>query len=215
LALDRALFAVRKGLAGKARDLLLESDLALFGDQGMALELELLLKTGRAKEVREWTLPEQRKALGPTFHWLRAQAFAASGNYRTAARELSALAPSGLEQQQGGARTAMARLIGQALLNEQLGPQALPQRLWRAVLGMEFRDGVISLARSLQHDADATVIRGLLALEQGDVDEARRTFRLALSLWRDEAAAASGAGLDFGGRIVAQQCLAWIEGPTK
>src|SRR5439155_18244722 len=35
---DRALLAFHKGLKGKARDLLLESDLSAFGPQGMALE---------------------------------------------------------------------------------------------------------------------------------------------------------------------------------
>src|SRR5262249_58341722 len=38
--LDRASFALNSGLAGKARDVLLASDIAAFGAQGMALELE-------------------------------------------------------------------------------------------------------------------------------------------------------------------------------
>jgi hypothetical protein len=40
-------------------------------------------------------------------------------------------------------------------------------------------------------------LEGLLALEEGEVDEARRCFRLALALWKDKATAAAGAGLDF------------------
>src|SRR5262249_53733164 len=72
---DRAVLALEKGLAGRARDLLLESDLAAFGNQGMALELELLLRTGRTREVRQWTGPDQKAALGTAaYHWLRAQA---------------------------------------------------------------------------------------------------------------------------------------------
>src|SRR5262249_62361665 len=58
--LDRAMLAFQKGLAGKARDLLLESDVSAFGAQGTAMELELLLRTGRVKEVRDWTTPEQK-----------------------------------------------------------------------------------------------------------------------------------------------------------
>jgi hypothetical protein len=50
-----------------------------------------------------------------------------------------------------------------------------------------------------------------LALEYGDVDHAAALFRAALSLWRDRAAAAEGSGLDFNGRIVAGDCLRWIE----
>src|SRR5262249_31473458 len=57
--LDSAALAIQLGLAGKALDLLLESDIAAFGQQGMILELELLLKTGRVKEVREWTGGQQ------------------------------------------------------------------------------------------------------------------------------------------------------------
>ena len=51
---DKALRAAQEGLAGKARDLLLESDIAAFGSRGVSMELELLLRTGRPKAVAEW-----------------------------------------------------------------------------------------------------------------------------------------------------------------
>src|SRR5947209_15857193 len=57
---DRAALAFGKHLAGKARDILLESDVSAFGRDGMAMELELLLGTGRAKDVADWTGPNQQ-----------------------------------------------------------------------------------------------------------------------------------------------------------
>jgi hypothetical protein len=48
-------------------------------------------------------------------------------------------------------------------------------------------------------------------LEEGDIDEAEVMFRTALALWKDDAAATSGAGLDFASRAIAQGYLAWLE----
>jgi tetratricopeptide (TPR) repeat protein/uncharacterized membrane protein YhaH (DUF805 family) len=204
---DRATMALQRGLAGKALDILLESDVAAFGGPGMKMELDLLLKTGQAKKVREWTTHEQQGDLGQSYHWLRAQAWAAGGDYAAAAREMKALASS-----DRGARTraAMARLVAQAIIDEPLGTATVPQRVVQAMVRGQLLGGVADLARTLRHEADATVIRGLLALEQGDVDDAAAAFRAALALWRNQAAAASGAALDFDGRIVAQTCLEWI-----
>jgi hypothetical protein len=60
-----------------------------------------------------------------------------------------------------------------------------------------------ALARVLRQKADVLVLRGLLALEQGSVDEAEAAFREALAVWQ--------GGLDFNGRPVAQGYLTWIE----
>src|SRR5262249_49376401 len=92
---DRADLARQRGLGGKARDILLQSDIAAFGSQGMALELQLLLETGRAKEVREWTDPGQKEVLGASYHWLRIQALAAEGDYALAEDECMQLASDG------------------------------------------------------------------------------------------------------------------------
>ncbi|MBO0699311.1 MAG: hypothetical protein J2P46_13020, partial [Zavarzinella sp.] len=61
--LDRAARARDLGLVGRAMDVLLNSDISAFGAAGMHLELELLLRTGRVREVREWTDPEHQEAL--------------------------------------------------------------------------------------------------------------------------------------------------------
>ena len=67
------------------------------------------------------------------------------------------------------------------------------------------------LGRNLQQEANISVLLGLLALEEGDVDLAGFAFRLALSHWRDEATANSGGGIDFPGRPVAQGYLHLME----
>jgi tetratricopeptide (TPR) repeat protein len=209
--LDRAMLAKRLGLAGKALDILLESDISAFGPAGMALELGLLLRTGRVKEVREWTGEEQtsdmQKAdLGPkTYHWLRAQAFAGSGDYALAEEELSQLAAGGRPRGPIGPRQNMALVISQTVLYEKPGPGSVPYFFLLTFRRAQF------LGRHLQQEADATVLRGLLLLEEGEVDEAETAFRLALALWKNRAAVAAGAGMDFGGRGVAQGCLEWLE----
>lgn len=210
---DWAALAWRNGLAGKARDLLLKSDRAAFGEQGLRLELELLLYTGRAKAVADWTTPEQTVALGAArYHWLRTQALAASGAYASAEEECSELARSVLfEGQLQGTqlRETIALTVGRAVLDVCPGLGSAP--LWRAFRWVEFRGGIANLARGMQQQADATVLRGLLLLEEGDADEAEVAFGVALALWGNESTAASGGGLDFAGRVVAEGCLVWLE----
>jgi hypothetical protein len=48
-------------------------------------------------------------------------------------------------------------------------------------------------------------------MESGNDRQAARHFRDALGLWRDEAAVASGAGLDFVGRTLAQGYLRAVD----
>ncbi len=205
---DRAQVAARLGLAGKARDMLMESDIAAFGPAGMGLELDLLINTGRAKDVRDWTQPQQKETLGPAaYHWMRARACAASGNYPAAQAECSEL---------GGASPARFRelasmAIAKHILDERPGEALLPQLITRWIRWTEFRGGMTELTRGLRLYADAHVLRGLLALEEGDSEEAGVSFRLALTIWRDEATAARGAGLDFKGRTIAQACLGWVQ----
>lgn len=210
--LDRAMLAFDKGLAGKARDLLLASDLAAFGPQGMAMELELQLRTGRADKVRDWTDPEQKASLGATsYHWLRAQALAAVGDYALAQEECEQLSSEGRGREASQPREAMAGLIGQLILDEQPVGASVPDLLLHTLGRAKFQSRVAGLAKGLRDDANANVFRGLLALEEGAAEEAEVAFRLALDLWKDEAAAAAGAGLDFKTRPIAEGCLRWLE----
>jgi tetratricopeptide (TPR) repeat protein len=212
---DRAMKAWQEGLGGTARDLLLESDISAFGPKGMAMELELLLRTGRAKDVRDWTGLEQKATLGPTYHWMRTQALAALGEYYLAREECNefaaSLAAAGPNGEPMDYRGVMALMIGQRVLGEHSGPSSCIDAFWRAADRSQFINRRTELAKSLKRDADVTVLRGLLALEQGDADEAEVAFREALSLWKDADSAASGGGLDFNGRVIAQAGLEWLK----
>ena len=212
--LDRALLANQLGLAGRARDLLLESDFTAFGPMGMALELDLLLRTGRIKEVREWTAESQKDMLAmlgeTSFYWIRAQALAASGDYSLSGRELATLAIAW--QGPVAPREQMALEIAKTVLEEQpLARGNWAHQVWRTPSRIDFRNRTLGLARRLKAETNVNVLRGLLALEEGEVDNARIAFRAALSLWRDEASRASGAGLDFDARPIAQEYLKWLD----
>lgn len=214
--LERALKAWQLGLAGKARDLLLESNIAAFGDKGLALELELLLRTGRPTAVQEWTAPEHKAMLGPAYYWLRAQALAASGKYAASREEIDeysrALSGAPRRGKWPNLREGMATRIGQRVLGEM---PAVGQYLMDVALQvrdrMAFEQDVLGLAQRLRREADMTVLRGLIALEQGDVEEAEVAFREALSMYKSQAAVGPGAGMDFPGRPVTQAGLDWLK----
>src|SRR5262249_13691388 len=66
----------------------------------------------------------------------------------------------------------------------------------------------------LRKQANRNVLRGLLLVEEGEVVEAEIAFRDALDVWKDRATAASGAGLDFNSRHIAQAYLSMLEAAT-
>ncbi|MFO0841222.1 MAG: hypothetical protein U0797_02340 [Gemmataceae bacterium] len=207
LVLERATAAFRVGLAGRARDLLLESDLAAFGPQGMALELELLLRTGRERDLLDWLSPEQRPSLGGArYHWLRVQALAAAGEYALAEEECEALAAERQNRKTTPPVQVMGMLVGQAILDGQGAAACWPDLAWRAVGRVTFSNRVNDLVATLRQQAKADIFRGMLALERGDVGPARDALTQALSLW------AGGDGIDFLHRPVAEGYLQLLHG---
>ena len=206
---DRASLARDKGLAGKALEILLGSDISAFGAQGMALELELLVRTGRSKEVRDWTAAEQESALGALYPWLRVQAFAADGEYALARQECEQLAV-GTDPEVGPRRLA-AVLVGRTVLDGCYSPGQRGGAIWQAFQRAELRTRLRGIVLDIRREADALTLRGLLALEEGDVQAAAADFRRALTTWGSEEEAADARGLDFNGRVAAQEALAWIE----
>ena len=209
--LDRAMLALSKGLAGRARDMLVESNVAAFGPDGMKTELELLLRTGRALDVLNWTEPEQAGSLGAApYHWFRAQAFAATGDYALAEEECNLLEPAD-PAKRIRLKEDIALSVGQIILNEHPGFDTIPGLLQRDFFRSNPSSHIAELMPVLRRNADAMVLRGVLALEEGDTDEADVMFRTALALWKDDTAATSGAGIDFAGRVIAQGYLALLE----
>jgi hypothetical protein len=59
--------------------------------------------------------------------------------------------------------------------------------------------------------ARSGVLRGLLALERGDVRRAESLFRGSLRVWGSAQLAARGEGIDFPGRRVAEEALLMLQ----
>jgi hypothetical protein len=218
--LERAMLAIRKELAGKARDMLLESHVTAFGPQGMVLELELLLQSGRARDVGEWMGAEVKAMMRPDqFHELRCLALAATGEYARAEEECTQLTREMVSRLGGrgsfGFRDVMSLLIGQAVLDNQPAGKNWPELFVRSAVSKEFRRRVLQYADDLRRGAKAKVLRGLLCLEEGEVVEAELDFREALDLWGSTASADSGRGLDFSGRDAAEGYLQLLESAWK
>jgi hypothetical protein len=215
--LERAIIAKRKGLAGKARDMLLESIVTNFGPDGMAMELELMLHTGRARDVWEWTGPEQKAMLGPErYHMLRCLALAATGDYARAEEECTQLNEEEVARLGGrgkvGNRDVMALLVGQAVLDEQPSAKSWAEGLVRSIIhNFMFLPRLDSQAGEVRKQANRNVLRGLLFVEEGEIVEAEIAFRDALDVWKDRTTAASGASLDFNSRHIAQAYLSALE----
>jgi hypothetical protein len=206
---DRAALAMSKGLAGTARDVLLASDIAAFGPQGMEMELKLLLLTGRARDVLEWTAPEQQASLGATYYWIRTLAAAAVGDYATAHTASAELTPTG-GRRSGVAlyQERVALAIGQFLSDELAAGGTRPHPFGRVMGQNDYRDRLANMTRRMRQEADVTVLRGLLALERGDTEDAAALFRGVLGCWSDDP---DRGRLDFRGRVIARDCLDWLE----
>ena len=208
----RAELARRKfGLADKALSILLPSGVEDFGREGEALELELFLHTGRLHEVRAW--PEKDAAMdylgALPFLALEVQLEAASGNYDEADADLAKMidamnGPGGQGIDAIPPRMSLIVAVMQALLESepQDGDQAYIVRtsmFFPAILTK-----MRQMAAGVVEEANLTTLRGALALESGEVKQAEQFFHDALSVWGDDARAASGAGLDFESRFLAE-----------
>jgi hypothetical protein len=210
---ERARLAYRHGLADKALQMLLGSHPAIFGKAGAQLQLDLMLEMGRAYEVRTWLEPEHESVLGsPSYHWLRAQAAAACGAYAEVEAELDQASEQwrqvGISATQLlPVRTVMSLRVAEAVLARPdlaAGPAGLAGAVYHQFDALR---PLAIPADLLRKEADSLVLRGVLAVESGDVETARRHCRAALAVWGDEHRAATSAGLDFAARPVAQQVL--------
>lgn len=213
---ERADMASRNGLAGKALEMLLGSDRSAFGVEGMKLELELLLAVGRAHDVLSWLSPEDESALEPlTYHWLRASALAATGNYTRAEEECDeaaralALRPGSPEPVR--LRENVVLMIGKLFLDGSIS-QGLTSSIFFARLNREMLHRKIQeTLQKLRNQADLTALHGLLALEEGEMAEAKSAFRAALGLRKGQSVKDSDSLWNFNARILAQDCLNLLE----
>jgi tetratricopeptide (TPR) repeat protein len=210
---ERASLASRHGLSRMALEMLLESQLAIFGKSGAQMQLELMIQAGRAAEVRAWVGPEHESVLGfSRCHWLLAQAAAACGDYAAADAELDRISEQ-LRLVRVSAkellpvRSAVAFRVGEAALAFPVrgtGPPGLASAAYLQFRALRPLDGPGDL---LRQEADVRVLRGVLALEAGAVETARAHFRAALDVWGSASQSRTGGGLDFPARPVAEHGL--------
>jgi hypothetical protein len=211
--LDLARDAYLMGLPRRALEILLKSDASEFGSEGVRLELDLLLWTGRVEDVRAWLDPGLEKRLGAsTYHEILACLAAATGNYREAGEEMSAVAtalmqvPSRLPTPYTQASYDIVRALLAAPFVDANPAGTTHQSLVRQGLLVE----VQQIAGSLGREGNALVVGGLLALEAGEVERAEDLFNRALSRWNSGEPGGTAFGVDFAGRTVAQDGLRLI-----
>jgi hypothetical protein len=236
--LDRAQMALKRGLAGEALEVLLaEIDLpGAAGQEGVELELKLLFLSGRLAELHAWMVPQLEDLLGkPRYHWWQAMLAIVSGDYTAAdqqlvdsitglragfvVRDLRAPAPgqagtpeAAPQRPELPVRTAFALDLGHSFLETVRNFQPRPFDLQAAVRRAFLFERIGQVNALLRHEADTEVLRGILALERGEIEAARAALTRALSMWGNEKAAAAGGHIDFPGRKAAQRMLDLIDG---
>ncbi len=211
--LDRAQLAARFGLSRRALEMMQESSPAIFGRAGVEYQLDLMMQAGQCYEIRDLLEPEHEQKINfATYHWVQARAAASCGDYAGAEAELDRgsepMRRIGLSSKMFvPVRSAVAFHVGRAVLGRP--PEAEGAVGWATALRFQFKglDFLAPTAELMRQEADRLVLRGLLALESGAVGEARRHFRAALDVWGSDAATATGAGVDFRARPVAQEML--------
>jgi hypothetical protein len=178
--LPQAVAAQDSGLPGKALELLRNADATTKGKDGFLFELELLLNTGHAWEMRDALPPELESALGSkSYRLLHAYLSAARGEYADADNDLSRLDGAvELPDFQRLARplrvdprTALSLVVGKHLLNRAIQPAQFDELpLETLARRCEFHAG------QMRFQADIAALRGMLALEAGNLELAREQF---------------------------------------
>src|SRR5262249_50495700 len=156
--------AVQNHLIKRARDLLLEADPAQLGPGAIDLLLDLLLSTGRPDLARAGLSEGLRTGLGPKYEWYNTLIGAACGNYQQAGQYLDEyIRRFELSSVEGTLRLVQAQVFDGGLSPESLyGINMVPSRV--------------------REIADWRVLRGMLALEEGDNELAAKQFQAALDL---------------------------------
>jgi hypothetical protein len=188
---DRALQAVQRGLASRSLEILLASDFSAFGVPGMKLELDLLLRTGRATSVRNWAdgSPEWQGSLGPeAYYWIVAQAAATEGNYKIALDRLGEMVSgdAGLLIDRKTVIAGLAQIAGKSILSESFDVSNWSHATYLAISRESFGTGTTQAITTLSRQSDIVTLRGLLALEAGDIASAEAAFEQVVGYLNDE-----------------------------
>jgi tetratricopeptide (TPR) repeat protein len=225
--LGRAHLALSLGLTKQALDdVLLKSDVLMFGGAGARLEITLFLMLGRMNDARtkleDPTVQESKTRLGyfdmpmldpagrsrtyrfPAYEWLIACFAAASGDYDKAAGALDTIQEQ-LRTESAQTLPRIRRELAMAVASE-LGIRADAPESARVALRnkREMLARVVVQSFFLEEEqADLHVLSGLLALEQGSPDAARQHFEKAIAIVDD----GPDPGVNFGGRYLAVTLL--------
>lgn len=198
---DRADRARRLELGGKARDILLKSDVAAFGVQGIELEVDLLLRTGRPNDVLDAGDDVRGSLVDEKHYWFRAMAWLAVGDYQAADKELGEMiGVAGRLPEPMVVLNEVAELVGKGVLDSTpLGVQP-HDGFWREPRRADMENRITDFTRTLVRHTNITVLRGVVALECGNVDRARAAFREPLAFAPNRFA--QGGQLLFQGQTV-------------
>ncbi len=202
---DRVRSAMGFGLAREALMILLASDVAAFGANGLQLEIQLLLFTGAADQVEKWTESDILNTVDANqFHWSRVQSLAALGQYGSARNECHSLAfPSVKEGEDQSPRVLAGLVISQAIL-DRMGPDlGLGGWVNQGFTGQLFQRKIEGLAENFRTEADSMALSGLLALEGGENGIARNHLMKVNQLYTT----ASQSGWDYPSRSMVEYLL--------
>lgn len=122
--------------------------------------------------------------------------------------------PRNAQTVQVSPRQAVCLELAQFLLSAS-PPQRTPLDLLQSDLQrQQFLQHVQEFAAgNLLQQANSEVFRGMLTLEYGTVEDAKRFLHRALSIWLSAEETASGGSLDFPARPAAQDMLEWMAEP--
>jgi hypothetical protein len=174
--LPQAVAAHKSGLPGKALELLQNADATTKGKDGFLFELDLLLNTGHAWEMRDALPPELEPALGSkAYHLLHAYLSAARGEYAQADDHLSRIAVvvdrRDFSLPPAAPRIALGWLVGRHVLNRAAQPWQFDEFPAEILLyNCDYCAG------QMRFEADIAALRGMLALESGDMRLAKEQF---------------------------------------
>ena len=223
---ERARLANKMGLADTALKILLASDVSAFGGAGLELELRLLLETGKARQVRDWLEAGHENQLGTSLYYLvQAKRAAADGDYRSADQDLqtSVLKISDLVKQPLPLRDGGAFMVGNAVLSGTAGgPLTKFSNEFLRIAPLKKKATLLpdhaNAARYLwelnfktAEEAKIDVLRGLLALEAGEMARAHQLFSSASKYWQSQGGMVFPDAESQSCRLIAQQWLQLID----
>jgi hypothetical protein len=168
----------------------------------------LLLFTGAADKVAQWTVPELLNTVeARQHHWTRLQALAALGQYGSARKEAQFLAfPFDTDESKQPPRILAGLVLGQAILDGLDPNWGLGGGLSLAFSSQLAYRKLEGLAEDLRGESDGLALGGLMAVEAGDNGIANSLFRESIQVH----SGARDSGWDFSSRTLCEFFLSQL-----